>query len=211
MDSHRLPFVAMLLIAWVCLSACGRKDKVIPRDTMVDIYADLFVADQWLKEQGADFMAADTVRFYEPIFQKYGYTTLDFRNSANYYLQDSRRFARILQRVSSRLEDHAKYLDRLSSDISSIQSEIDRLKRSATLPAVFYDSAFFARSAGFEIELQADERGAWMPVFPSEAPDSVSVADTLAVSDSLRTRDSLHMVAPLSVRGVPLDEAQKVR
>ena len=155
--------VAVLLAALLCLSACSRKDKVIPRDTMADIYADLFISDQWLKEQGPLFVNADTTRFYEPIFRKYGYTTLDFRNSANYYLQDSRRFARILRRASIQLEEHAKYLERLSSDIETVRSEISRLMNSAHVPPAFYDSAFFANSAGFRIELQPDEWGAWMP------------------------------------------------
>ena len=155
--------VAVLLAVLLCLSACGRKDKVIPRSTMADIYADLFISDQWLRDQSAEFMIADTTRFYEPIFRKYGYTTLDFRNSANYYLQDSRRFARILQKASSKLENHAKYLERLSTDIATIQHEISGLMSSAHVPAAFYDSAFFARAAGYRIQMEQDEWGAWMP------------------------------------------------
>lgn len=197
MRAIRLSILALLL-GLACLSSCNRKDKIIPRDTMVDIYADLFIADQWIKEQGAGFMSADTVRFYEPIFRKYGYTTLDFRNSANYYLRDSRRFARILQRASSKLGDHAKYLDRLSSDIESIQAEIRRLMHSASVPSVFYDSAFFARSARYPIDMEADEWGAWMPVFPQEQPDTICVSDTLRVSDSLRVAaDTTHLLRPL--------------
>ena len=199
MRPFRLSILALLL-GLVCLSACNRKDKIIPRDTMVDIYADLFIADQWIKEQGAAFMAADTVRFYEPIFRKYGYTTLDFRNSANYYLQDSRRFARILQRASSQLSDHAKYLDRLSADILTIQSEIARLMHSASVPSVFYDSAFFARSARFPIDMEQDEWGAWMPVFPEEKPDTSSVSDTLRLAeiDTLVRLRSINPLLPLT-------------
>ena len=168
------PAVAVLLAALLCLCACSRRERVIPRDTMADIYADLFISDQWLKtQQNSVFIDADTVRFYEPIFRKYGYTTLDFRNSANYYLQDSRRFARILQRASIKLEEHAKYLERLSSDLTAARKEIRRLMDAAPAPAVFYDSTFFARSAGFHIELEQDERGAWMPSFPPEVQDTV--------------------------------------
>ena len=164
MKPFRLAVLTLGVLS-VCLSGCGRKDKVIPRDQMVDIYVDLFVADQWIREQGSTFMAADTVRFYEPIFRKYGYTTQDFCNSANYYLQDARRYARILQKVSTRLEDHAKYLEQLSSDIYAVEAEIDRLMRSAPVPPAFYDSAFFARAAGFKVEMALDGQGAWMPQF----------------------------------------------
>ena len=175
MKPIRLSVILALLSGLVCLSACQRKDKIIPRSTMVDIYADLFIADQWLKSQHEDFIAADTLRFYEPIFRKYGYTTLDFRNSANYYLQDPKRFARILQRTSAKLGEHAAYLERLSSDIESVRKEVDRLKVSAVIPAVFYDTAFFRKSAIYAMDMQLDERGAWMPVFPSEAPDSTLI------------------------------------
>ncbi|MBR1576744.1 MAG: DUF4296 domain-containing protein [Bacteroidales bacterium] len=173
------------LLGLICLSACQRKDKIIPRATMADIYADLFIADQWLRDQPDDFVVADTVRFYEPVFRKYGYTTLDFRNSANYYLQDPKRFARILQRTSAKLGERATYLEHLSADIESVRSEVERLKRSASVPAVFYDTSFFRKSALYKMDLQLDERGAWMPVFPSEAPDSLQLADSLRLKDSL--------------------------
>ena len=183
MGTVRTVFLALLL-ALACLPGCGRKDKIIPREKMVDIYADMFLADQWIRDQGSLTYQVDTMRFYEPLFRKYGYTTLDFRNSANYYLQDPRRFARILQRASSKLEDHAKYLERLSTDIETIQNEIRSLMESASIPPLFYDSAFFARSgsAGYRIEMEPDEWGAWMPVFPFEEsePDPAPATDTLS-------------------------------
>ena len=174
----------VLLLVLCCLFSCGKKDKVIPRSTMSDIYAELFISDQWLREQQMEFRIADTCRFYEPIFNKYGYTTLDFRNSANYYLQDPRRFSRILQRASVQLEERAKYLERLSSDIESIREEIARLREAAVTPPVFYDPAFFAASAGSRPELEMNERGAYMPAFLSTAPDTVSVPDTTSVSSA---------------------------
>ena len=173
--------ILVLLVALTLLPGCGRKERIIPRDKMVDIYADLFLADQWLRDQGTAYVDADTMRFYEPVFRRYGYTTLDFRNSCNHYLKDSRRFARILQRASAKLSDHAKYLDRLSTDIQTVEAEIRRLMNSATVPPVLYDSAFFARSAGSEPDMRLDDRGAWMPWFPPPAPDTVAVADSVPV------------------------------
>ena len=159
--------VAAALALILCLSACRQKDKIIPRATMTDIYADLFLADQWLLEQGTEtFRMTDTMRFYEPIFRKYGYTTLDFRNSANYYLQDARRFARILQRASSQLEERAKELERLSEDIETSRNEILRLMQAAPKPMLFYDEAFFERATFFQVKMVQDEWGAWMPELP---------------------------------------------
>lgn len=157
--------VAVALTVVLCLSACKGKDKIIPRSTMADIYAELFLSDHWLEQHQDLYVAADTMLFYEPVFRKYGYTTLDFRNSANYYLQDPRRFARIVQRASSLLEERAKQLESLSNDIEAIRNKIDRLRYSAHFPPVFYDSVFFARSAGYRVKMVQDEWGAWMPEF----------------------------------------------
>lgn len=191
MKPFRLSILA-LLVTLTCLPGCGRKDRIIPRDKMVDIYAEMFLADQWINEQGALFQEADTMRFYEPLFRKYGYTTLDFRNSANHYLQDPRRFARILQRASSKLENHAKYLERLSTDIEMVRNEIRHLMESASIPPLFYDSVFFARSgaAGYRIQMEEDGQGAWMPVFAPEATDTVAVVDT--VSAPLPLEDEIY-------------------
>ena len=159
--------VAAALALILCLSACRQKDKIIPRATMTDIYAELFLADQWLIDQGIETSRmVDTMRFYEPIFRKYGYTTLDFRNSANYYLQDARRFARILQRASVQLEERAKQLERLSEDIETSRNEILRLMQAAPKPMVFYDETFFERASGFQVKMERDEWGVWMPELP---------------------------------------------
>ena len=158
--------VAAALALILCLSACRQKDKIIPRATMTDIYAELFLADQWLMGQRELFMEVDTMRFYEPIFNKYGYTTLDFRNSANYYLQDARRFARILQRASVQLEEKAKHLERLSDSMEALQNEITRLMQAAPKPTVFYDETFFERATPFHVKMERDEWGVWMPELP---------------------------------------------
>ena len=43
-----LHILLAILAASLLLGACSR-GRVIPRSKMVDIYADMFMADQWLK------------------------------------------------------------------------------------------------------------------------------------------------------------------
>ena len=78
---------------------------MIPRKKMVSIYADMFVADQWLNQNYKAERVADTSFVYEAIFEKYGYDSEDYRASVDYYIQDPDRFARILRQTVLELED----------------------------------------------------------------------------------------------------------
>ena len=96
--------VTMLLVA-----SCSR-GRVIPRGDMAEIYAEMFLVDQWLKNDRAASRIADTSQVYVPIFEKYGYTVEDYWASVSYYLQDPDRFSRILNRSNQQLESQLKAL-----------------------------------------------------------------------------------------------------
>ena len=94
-----------------CLCSCGREGKVIPRNKFASIYAEMFLADAWLSTASPDDrLRSDTTAFYEPIFEKYGYTIEDYWASVSYYLQDPDRFSRILHRSRLQLESQIKAL-----------------------------------------------------------------------------------------------------
>lgn len=170
-----------LVLALVCLSSCWKKDKLIPRATMVDIYTDMFISDYWLREHYDQSKIADTTRFYEPIFNRYGFTTLDFINSADYYLKDPRRFARMLQKSVAKLDAEARRLEKLSSDISTQEAEIEAYMSSARIPRVFYDSLFFAVAGRDGVVIEQEECGAYMPVIKDPDADK---CDTLMTASS---------------------------
>lgn len=95
-------------LAVLCLAltfSCSGGGKVIPKKKMVRIYADMFVADQWLNQNYKAERVADTSFVYEAIFEKYGYDSEDYRASVDYYIQDPDRFARILRQTVLELED----------------------------------------------------------------------------------------------------------
>ena len=179
---------ALALIAGVF--SCGRKEKIIPRAEMVDIYADLLIADQWVTDNGNEYKVADTTLFYEPIFNKYGYTTLDFRNSADYYLRDPRRFSRILQRTSVKLGERASVLEKEFMAVDARIAEIESLMSAAPKALVFYDSLFFANCWTFSLDMLTDERGVYVPSY-FIFPDSLSVGDLTPSDDTLRVAEPL--------------------
>lgn len=106
-----LRHIVTVLVLAVCLCSCGREGKVIPRNKFARIYAEMFLADSWLSTASPEArQRSDTMAFYEPIFEKYGYTVEDYWASVSYYLQDPDRFSRILNRSNQQLETQLKAL-----------------------------------------------------------------------------------------------------
>lgn len=105
-----LKISVLVTLAALCLAACTSAGKIIPRKKMIRIYSDMFISDQWLSIHADANMAADTTLFYEPIFNKYGYTTEDYRASVEYYLKDPVQFSRMIKEVSLSYEKKAKIL-----------------------------------------------------------------------------------------------------
>ena len=105
--------VLAVLVSAVCLCSCSRDGKVIPRSKLSRIYAEMFLADAWLNTAPMEARdRADTMAFYEPIFEKYGYTVEDYWASVSYYLQDPDRFSRILNKSNVILETEFNALEK---------------------------------------------------------------------------------------------------
>ena len=92
--------VVLALAVGLSLASCGKKERVIPREKMAEIYAEMYVLDQWLDENRSLRREADTSLVYAPVLDKYGYTYDDYLNSVNVYMKDPTRYSRILRRTS---------------------------------------------------------------------------------------------------------------
>ena len=111
----------VVMLAVVAVSCRG--PRVIPKDDLTDIYYDMFLLDQQVREDPELWKQADTTLVYEAVFNKYGYDTDDYLLTLNQYLKDPERFARVLEDVSKRFQDQVAGLDK----------EIERLDRLAGL------------------------------------------------------------------------------
>ena len=111
-------FVPYLLAAALLLSlatGCGRekKGKVIPRGKFAQIYAEMVLADEWLMSNSVNYKRmADTTYFYEPIFNKYGYTSRDYIASVEHYIDDPLRYGRILKKAEAIVRNREMQLQR---------------------------------------------------------------------------------------------------
>lgn len=101
-------YLHIILLA-VVIASCG--PRVIPRGKMADIYYDMFMADQLLREDMDLRRQADTLLVYEAVFNRYGYNTDDYLYSLRYYLKDPERFAQVLHEVVERLQKDAESMD----------------------------------------------------------------------------------------------------
>lgn len=130
-------------LAVLLFCSCGRKARVIPESVFSDIYAEMFLADQWVQQNSRVRKTADTTNFYLPIFEKYGYGLDDYRHSVEHYLREPDDYARIIKSASSKLTAEAKRLQEIEDAIAN------RPKFSPYVPTEFrYDTLVFKDSTG---------------------------------------------------------------
>ena len=111
---HIMTVVSLLLLA----VSCGeKKDKVIPRGKLAEIYAEFLVMDQWVSSNSNLRRMADTTLVYEPILERYGYTSADYRKSVDVYMNDPERFSRILRTTGTILDKRLKDLERRRTEM----------------------------------------------------------------------------------------------
>lgn len=116
----RLAYIVVFLCVVMGLVSCGKSQKLIPRAKMSKIYAEMFMADQWLSSNHKYLVQSDTTQFYDIVLNKYGYDSKDFRYSMEYYLQDPIRYGRILKKSAQILQGQR---DRLQSKMKDDEDE----------------------------------------------------------------------------------------
>ena len=120
------------------ISCSDRGGRVIPRAKLAEIYAEMFVTDQWVLSTPSVRRLADTSLVYEPILEKYGYTSEDYRKSVDSYMDDPERFSRILR-------SSVGILDKRLEELNKKKEELDHLKAlEKLLQQLKYESDFKA-------------------------------------------------------------------
>lgn len=124
-----LSYLLAALLLTLSLVSCNRRGRIIPREKMADIYADMLLADQWLVDHPEARKTADTTFFYEPIFEKYGYSSRDYDASLNHYLKNPDKFATLIIDARKSLEREQKRLEKEKADSAAIKSQNQNVKR----------------------------------------------------------------------------------
>lgn len=104
-------YVMLALLVCACLLPSCRHVKIMSERDMSDIYAEMFLADQWLNDNPGLKRTADTTRFYETIFRRFGYGFEDYDASVNYYLNHPEKYKKIVERAQNKLRSTQKSLE----------------------------------------------------------------------------------------------------
>lgn len=111
--------LAFAVVALALLTACKKDEaRVIPRGKLSQIYAEMLLTDQWITMTPGMRMIADTSLVYEPILEKYGYTSADYRKTVEAYMDDPERYSRILRSSSQILDER---LQELKSELRKME------------------------------------------------------------------------------------------
>jgi hypothetical protein len=104
---------SMLLLS----SQSCKEEGIIEEDTMAQIYAEMLLTDQWINSTPGMRMIADTSLVYEPILKKYGHTSVDYRRSVEYYLNDPDTYADIMKKTVKILDGQLSGLHKRKVEI----------------------------------------------------------------------------------------------
>ena len=179
----RLLHIVLVLLA---VAACQRT-RVIPKDTLADIYTDMFLADQMVREENIPRVRMDTLLLYEAVFQKYGYNTDDYLNSVRFYLKDPERFAKVFENVAKRLEGEVDALDKIidhqnwvANQMGAKRPQLDSILAPFSKESVYVGLARVARDTS--------RYPAWFRLVAAHEDTLMIPVDSLA---ALRARDTL--------------------
>ncbi len=121
-NNVKYSLIGVVLMALLLSASCSKKGRVIPEDKFSEIYAEMFLADQWLTSHYSERTKADTTLFYEPIFRKYGYSLKDYDASVKHYIRKPDDYAKMLKTTSLRLDKKANYLKKVDDYYSKRRS-----------------------------------------------------------------------------------------
>lgn len=175
----------MMVLASAVVS-CGRGGRVIPVRKMERIYREMLLADQWLAENPDKRGIADTTWFYEPIFEKYGFTLSDYQKSVDRYLNDPKRYAEMLGRVEKGLRNDLKVVNARIALEDRLQHEADSLAKVwKSVKAKTFNSfldVFDVDAMTDRVGIEKDSLGVYRPVPVVE--DTVFHGPRLVIRDT---------------------------
>ncbi len=180
-------FPAMAGLFLLCMG-CGRDGKVIPKKKMAEIYADMFVADQWINQNYKASRTADTTLVYEAVFRKYGYDADDYRASVEHYIDDPDRFARILRQTVLILDERISVQKAELKKLKSLEAQApDSLIQFDFSRIWIFDSGYPRLTSRDSLGYFRDRQEYFiLDLKPFADPDSTALSPVLELSDDLQ-------------------------
>lgn len=129
-------------IVWLLLllpmAACT-KHRVIPDEELAMIFRDAFLTNAYVSARS---LTSDSLNFYQPIFEQYGYTVEDVeRTIENFSKRKSARLSDVVERAIVLLDEQGGYYEREVAVLDTIASVSSR----SLYRTVYADSLIRAR------------------------------------------------------------------
>ena len=121
--------ILLLLTLLATLAGCGRKGRVIPGKKLMKLYTEMYLADQWLRDNPDLRRAADTTLFFDPIFRRHGYTFEDYDRSVHYYLDRPEKYGKLLNKAADRIRKESAELQKVADEEREYRREIEHMLR----------------------------------------------------------------------------------
>lgn len=125
--SRTLLHISLAIFAILFVTGCSGRGRVISEAKMKELYVDMFISDQWLRDNIKERSKADTTLFFDPIFERHGVTFEDYERSLDYYLAKPKTFTEIVTSVAEMLQQEADRLDEIANMNLKIQEERKKL------------------------------------------------------------------------------------
>lgn len=195
----------LLLAVLVFFSACKEaEENLIPRNKLAMIYAEMLMTDQWIADNHDIRSLADTSLIYEPILEKYGYDSEDYRHSVNVYLDDPERFSRIFRTTSEILDERHTELKKKKDILDAERRKAER-RELYSVDFVIKDHFPYMADKPYvqyydSLTVEYDTLASSLMIRSVEIKDTIYDriemiirTDSLTVADSLSTADSLQV------------------
>ena len=180
-----------IVLVLLAVAAC-QGPRVIPKDTLTDIYTDMFIADQMVREESIPRARMDTMLLYEAVFEKYGYDTDDYLHSVRHYLKDPERFAKVFENVAKRLQDEVDALDKIIEHQNWVASRMGAKRpRLDSVLAPFSKESVYVGLA--RVARDTSRYPAWFRLVAAHEDTLMVPVDSL---DAQRARDTLSVKVP---------------
>ncbi len=176
--------VSTLLIASV---GCSRRVQLTDEE-LAQVFHDAFLANAYTNNKS---ISLDSLRLYEPIFQKYGYTSEDVQYTiGSFATRKSARLSDVVERAIAMLESRGLELDRELEILNSL----DEMAKRETTEVIFSDSVRAYRSlrdsSEMKIVIDSPPQGAYNISF-RYLIDSLDKSEKIYRSQSWTERDNI--------------------
>ncbi|MDR1340046.1 MAG: DUF4296 domain-containing protein [Prevotellaceae bacterium] len=117
------------------LISCS-KQKIIPENTLAEIVYEMYITDAVLATHEPSIFHRDSMRIYEPVVEKFGYSLEDLRNTFLKYTGQDGRLQSVLAKVGKKIEDEKNIyqpvarIEKLSENMNVGADSISTVSRS---------------------------------------------------------------------------------